>query len=214
MPPSHPLTLKERLRTSDLAGVAMIDRCHCEQSEFFGRHASSKRQPAAIAESEDWTMALVAAGVGIAIVPEGVARANPDVAVREIEVDVKREVGLAYSAARPPSEVLQNFIARLQSQRPKAGRAKRLGSAVMRASPDTARKSRQVSANEKRLNEHDAQCDNPCESGQYVDRTTPCEQRARGCSGDRHANGCRKGDPDQGHPGQSPSLRSQLDQTD
>jgi DNA-binding transcriptional LysR family regulator len=67
-------------------------------------------------------MALVAAGVGIAIVPEGVARANPDVAVREIDVDVKREVGLAYSAARPPSEVLQSFIARLQSQRPKAGR--------------------------------------------------------------------------------------------
>jgi hypothetical protein len=36
---------------------------------------------------------------------------------------VKRQVGLAYSAARPPSDVLQNFIARLQKQRPKAGRA-------------------------------------------------------------------------------------------
>ena len=129
LPPSHPLTLKERLRTADLAGVAMIDRCHCEQSEFFGRAASASRQPAAIAESEDWAMALVAAGVGIAIVPEGVARAHSDVAVREIDVDVKREVGLAYSAARPPSEVLQNFIAKLQSQRPKAGRAKPAGKA-------------------------------------------------------------------------------------
>lgn len=133
LPPSHPLTLKERLRTSDLAGVAMIDRCHCEQSEFFGRAASPSRQPAAIAESEDWTMALVAAGVGIAIVPEGVARANADVAVREIDVDVKREVGLAYSSARPPSEVLQSFIARLQSTRPKAGRAKTSGKARRRA---------------------------------------------------------------------------------
>src|SRR5882724_7573366 len=124
LPPAHPLTLKDRLRTTDLAGVAMIDRCHCEQSEFFGRAASASRQPAAIAESEDWAMALVAAGVGIAIVPEGVARANPDVAVREIDVDVKREVGLAYSAARPPSETLQNFIAKLQRQRPKSGRVK------------------------------------------------------------------------------------------
>jgi hypothetical protein len=44
--------------------------------------------------------------------------------VREIDVDVKREVGLAYSSTRPPSEVLQNFIAELQRQRPKAGRAK------------------------------------------------------------------------------------------
>ncbi len=123
LPPSHPLTLKDRLRTSDFAGVPMIDRCHCEQSAFFGRTAS-RRQSAAIAESEDWAMALVAAGVGIAIVPEGVARANPDVVVREIEVDVKRQVGLAYSVARPPSDALQNFIAKLARQRPKAGRAR------------------------------------------------------------------------------------------
>ena len=69
-------------------------------------------------------MALVAAGVGIAIVPEGVARAHSDVVVREIEVKVKREVGLAYSTARPPSDVLQNFIAKLQKQRPKPARPK------------------------------------------------------------------------------------------
>ena len=113
--------------SQSLPGNAMVDRCHCEQSEFFGRAASASRQPAAIAESEDWAMALVAAGVGIAIVPEGVARANSDVAVREIDVDVKREVGLAYSSARPPSEALQNFIAKLQRQRPKAGRVKSAG---------------------------------------------------------------------------------------
>jgi DNA-binding transcriptional LysR family regulator len=123
LPPSHPLTLKDRLRTSDLAGVAMIDRCHCEQSEFFGR-AAQPRQTVAIAESEDWAMALVAAGVGIAIVPEGVARANPDVVVREIEVEVKRQVGLAYGAARPPSDALKNFIAKLQKPRPGTSRAK------------------------------------------------------------------------------------------
>ena len=125
LPPSHPLTLKDKLRTSDFAGVAMIDRCHCEQSEFFSRTAQP-RETVAIAESEDWAMALVAAGVGIAIVPEGVARANPDVAVREIDVEVKRQVGLAYSAVRPASDVLQNFIAKLGKQRPNAPRAKRV----------------------------------------------------------------------------------------
>jgi DNA-binding transcriptional LysR family regulator len=124
LPPSHPLTLKDKLRTSDFAGVAMIDRCHCEQSEFFSRTAQP-RETVAIAESEDWAMALVAAGVGVAIVPEGVARANPDVAVREIEVEVKRHVGLAYSAVRPASDVLQNFIAKLGKQRSKVTRAKR-----------------------------------------------------------------------------------------
>jgi DNA-binding transcriptional LysR family regulator len=123
LPPSHPLTLKDRLRTSDFAGVAMIDRCHCEQSEFFGRNAQPQNT-VAIAESEDWAMALVAAGVGVAIVPEGVARANPDVVVREIEVDVKRQVGLAYGAGRPPSDALRGFIVKLKKQGSAGGRSR------------------------------------------------------------------------------------------
>jgi DNA-binding transcriptional LysR family regulator len=118
LPPAHPLTLKDRLKTSDLAGQPMIDRCYCERSDFFAKRARPKREPAAIAESEDWAMALVAAGVGIAIVPEGVARGASDVAVRPIDVDVKREVGLAYSSKRPPSDALQGFIAGLRKQRP------------------------------------------------------------------------------------------------
>lgn len=121
LPPSHPLTLKEKLRTADLAGVPLIDRCHCEQSEFFGR-TSQRRQTAAIAQSEDWAMALVAAGVGIAIVPEGVARGNPDVTVREIEVKVRREVGLAYRASVPLADALKEFVGKLQKQRRKPDR--------------------------------------------------------------------------------------------
>jgi DNA-binding transcriptional LysR family regulator len=104
----------------------MIDRCHCEQNEFFKR-TTPPRKPVAIAESEDWAMALVAAGVGVAIVPEGVARANPDVALREIEVDVRRQVGLAHRADRPPSDALKNFIAMLQRQRQSAHRANPAG---------------------------------------------------------------------------------------
>jgi DNA-binding transcriptional LysR family regulator len=107
-----------------LGGVAMIDRCHCEQSEFF-KGAAQPRQTVAVAESEDWAMALVAAGVGVAIVPEGVARAHPDVVVRAIDVDVKRQVGLAYSAARPPSDALQKLIASVRKQRPVSGRSGR-----------------------------------------------------------------------------------------
>jgi DNA-binding transcriptional LysR family regulator len=120
LPPSHPLTLKDRLRPQDLAGVAMVDRCHCEQSALFDR--APRGETVAIAESEDWAMALVAAGVGVAIVPEGVARANPDVAIREIDAKVKREVGLAYSAKSLPCEPLRAFIAKLAKQRPKASK--------------------------------------------------------------------------------------------
>ncbi|MCK1382974.1 LysR family transcriptional regulator [Bradyrhizobium sp. 21] len=124
LPPSHPLTLKEKLRAVDLADAPLIDRCHCEQSEFFGR-ASKRGQTAAIAQSEDWAMALVAAGVGIAIVPEGVARGNPDVAVREIEVKVKREVGLAYRASVPLADALKDFVGKLQKQRTRPDAIKR-----------------------------------------------------------------------------------------
>jgi DNA-binding transcriptional LysR family regulator len=121
LPPSHPLTLKERLRAADLAEFPMIDRCHCEQSQFFGRLAQ-RRKSAAIAQSEDWAMALVAAGIGIAIVPEGVAKGHPDVAIREIEVKVKREVGLAYRASVPLADALRDFVGKLRKQRSKRGR--------------------------------------------------------------------------------------------
>jgi DNA-binding transcriptional LysR family regulator len=124
LPPSHPLTLKEKLRIADLADAALIDRCHCEQSEFFGRTAR-RGQTAAIAQSEDWAMALVAAGVGIAIVPEGVARGNPDVAMREIELKVRREVGLAYRASVPLTDALKDFVGKLQKQRAKPDAIKR-----------------------------------------------------------------------------------------
>ena len=77
---------------------------------------------------------------------------------------------------------------------------------VMCASSTISRQSRQVSGNQQRLNEHEPQCDNPCESGQYVDRTAPLKQRACRCSGDRHANGGCKGGPDQGHLRQSHPL--------
>ena len=118
LPPSHPLTLKDKLRAADLADVAMIDCCHCEQSAFFGR-AMQRRQSAAIAQSEDWAMALVAAGVGIAIVPEGVAKAGTDVAIRQIEVKIKREVGLAYRASAPLADALKDFVGKLQRGRAK-----------------------------------------------------------------------------------------------
>jgi BMFP domain-containing protein YqiC len=50
---------------------------------------------------------------------------HPDVVVREIDVDVKRQVGLAYSAARPASDLLRDFIAKLEKQHPAARRGKR-----------------------------------------------------------------------------------------
>ena len=68
-------------------------------------------------------MALVAAGVGIAIVPEGVAKGVSDIAVREIEVKVKREVGLAYRASVPLADALRDLVGKLQRGRATSRRA-------------------------------------------------------------------------------------------
>ncbi|WP_315756483.1 MULTISPECIES: LysR family transcriptional regulator [unclassified Bradyrhizobium] len=122
LPLAHPLTLKPRLRAADLADVAMIDRCHCEHSAL-ARRSGGPREIAAIAETEDWALALVAAGVGVAIVPEGVVHGRSDVAVREIEMTLKRQVGLAYSASRAPSEALKILIATLRAAAPQKLRA-------------------------------------------------------------------------------------------
>ncbi len=65
-------------------------------------------------------MALVAAGVGVAIVPEGVVRGNPDVAMRAIDVDVTRAGRPRLpSATAPLSDALKEFVARLGKQRRK-----------------------------------------------------------------------------------------------
>lgn len=68
-------------------------------------------------------MALVAAGIGIAIVPEGVAKGHPDVAIREIEVKIRREVGLAYRASVPLADALKDFVGKLQGRRATSQRA-------------------------------------------------------------------------------------------
>jgi len=58
--------------------------------------------------------------------PRTIALSRPLTGTADVAL-VKRQVGLAHSAARPPSEALQSFIAGLPSQLPKTGRAERLG---------------------------------------------------------------------------------------
>jgi DNA-binding transcriptional LysR family regulator len=115
LPSAHPLAAKAKLRASDLAGAALVARCHCEHSELFAR-AGAPLETSAIAQTEEWALALVAAGVGIAFLPEGVARDADGVVTREIaDVDLAREVGLAYAGA--PSADLEGLIARLGGRR-------------------------------------------------------------------------------------------------
>jgi DNA-binding transcriptional LysR family regulator len=110
LPPTHELALRDELRASDLIGLRVIDRCFCEYRERLAG-ASVRFETVAIAQSEDWALALVAAGIGAAILPEDIARRAVGVAVRELrDVEVSREVGLAYGATAPPSTELRQLI--------------------------------------------------------------------------------------------------------
>lgn len=110
LPAGHPLAAKSRLRATELAGERVVHRCHCELGPRF---TSGKRRPkvVAIATSEEWAVALVSAGVGIAFLPEGVVRSNDRVAVRQLaDVVASREVGVAYDARATLAPALERLL--------------------------------------------------------------------------------------------------------
>lgn len=127
--PTHPLALKERLRVADLEGMQLVDRCFCEYSPLFAR-SRIKFETVAVAQSEEWALALVAAGLGVAILPEGAVRAMSGVVTREVaDMDVTRQVGLAYGANGSASTAVRQLI---ESLTPQAG-GRRLGKAKKQA---------------------------------------------------------------------------------
>jgi len=130
LPRAHPLAAHRTLRASDLAGAKLVARCHCEHAARFAG-PGQRFDVAAIAPTEEWALALVAAGVGIAIIPEGVARPDEAIALRPLQdIQARREVGIAYGAHGAPAE-LQRVIELLtdapvaQPPVPRRGRAAR-----------------------------------------------------------------------------------------
>jgi DNA-binding transcriptional LysR family regulator len=113
LPPRHPLASRDVLRGAELVGARLIARCYCENSDIFARY-NPRFDVVATAPSEEWALAMVAAGLGIAILPEGAVARN-DVVVRTIaDIDVTRQVGLAYTGRGASAEV-QRLVARLES---------------------------------------------------------------------------------------------------
>lgn len=115
IPSSHPLALVARVRVADLATAPLVERCHCEHTRHLAR---GKKRPRTVASatSEEWALALVAAGVGLAIVPRGSVRTEPRVVVRPIEdVAVEREVGLAFRRTTSGARALEGLVERVRA---------------------------------------------------------------------------------------------------
>jgi DNA-binding transcriptional LysR family regulator len=113
LPPAHPLASRRVLRASELTGERLVARCHCENAARFA--GTGKRfHVVAIAATEEWALALVAAGVGIAILPEGVAAGADGLVIRPLhDRQARRQVGLAYGANGAPTAEIERVIERV-----------------------------------------------------------------------------------------------------
>ncbi|PCI49311.1 MAG: LysR family transcriptional regulator [Moraxellaceae bacterium] len=112
-PEGHPLILKEELFITDLADVAWVARDYCGNELMdAANHIGLKFNTVATAFSEEWAVALVAAGIGVAILPEGLISSEHKIVVRSFSnMEIGRQVGLAYDGRTKPSSGLQLMLA-------------------------------------------------------------------------------------------------------
>ncbi|WP_296597064.1 LysR family transcriptional regulator [Phenylobacterium sp.] len=110
LPPRHDLRLKPSLAIADLADVPLVARCNCENAEATA-DLGFKPQVAAVATTEEWAIALVEAGLGATVLPEGVVPAATTAAIRPLsDLSLKREVGLAYRRADAGSPAVTRIL--------------------------------------------------------------------------------------------------------
>lgn len=102
VPPDHPLAVQDKVVLQDLHGAAFIDRTHCELAGHWHQGLGALKivpEVRARVRSEEWALGLVAAGVGVTIVPVHRTRLRDDVVVRRDVPELqsaRRRVGLAY----------------------------------------------------------------------------------------------------------------------
>ncbi|MBI1199374.1 MAG: LysR family transcriptional regulator [Phenylobacterium sp.] len=103
LPARHPLTFKTALSLGDLGGVRLIARCNCENASAMA-DLGFRPDIAAVATTEEWAIALVEAGLGATVIPEGVAPTGARVELRALaDLGLRREVGVAYRRAQATS---------------------------------------------------------------------------------------------------------------
>lgn len=110
LPPRHELRFKPRLSMADLQGLRLIGRCNCENANETA-DLGFKPEIVAVATTEEWAMALVEAGVGAAVIPEGVAATGGQVTTRPLaDLGLRREVGIAYRRADAASPGVRRIL--------------------------------------------------------------------------------------------------------
>jgi LysR family hydrogen peroxide-inducible transcriptional activator len=113
IPRDHRLAGPPSIRFADLAGVPQIRRSRCEYNELVARHFRQHRIDCEIAfdsPHDDWALALIARGLGFALMPQH-AIDHPGVVSRPlVEPTLWREVSLFTCRERANSNGLDALV--------------------------------------------------------------------------------------------------------
>jgi len=112
MPRNHPLSTLDHIPLEALDGIAFISRKPCDIDEawhFAVAERGLQLDTRATVKTEEYALDLVAAGLGVSVVPSQSTRHRQDIVVRNVSnVELERVIGLAYDKQRPlPPELLQ-----------------------------------------------------------------------------------------------------------
>ncbi|WP_439580675.1 LysR family transcriptional regulator [Elioraea sp.] len=109
----HPLARHDAIRVRDLAGQHYLERTHCEFNAIADRIFDEQGvvdRTVYRSERDDWILAMAAAGLGYAFIPEHCAR-HPDVVARPlVEPEVWRDVCLVTVRGRPHSAAVGALV--------------------------------------------------------------------------------------------------------
>jgi len=115
MAPHHPLTKQSDISLKQIDGLPFISRTPCDIIESW--HYLIHKQGIQVdvraqVKTEEHALDLVAAGLGISLIPEHSARQRTDICLRPIkDANFKRIVGLAHHKSQSlPSRLLQSIL--------------------------------------------------------------------------------------------------------
>lgn len=117
LPPDHPTARRRAVRLGDLADDTWIGGCPRCRQHLVDRCRAAGFEPRLAHETDDYVavQALVAAGLGVTLLPRSALRAfqHPDVVVRSSRSLGDRHVGLVYRPGAEQVPATRAFIERL-----------------------------------------------------------------------------------------------------
>lgn len=111
--PDHRLANEQAIRVKDIDGEFYIHRNHCEFAGYADgilREQGVTVKPAYWSDSEDWTLAMVAAGLGFGFLPKNSVTHGGVVALPVIEPEFWRQVNLVTIRGRPHSPAVGALV--------------------------------------------------------------------------------------------------------